>query len=417
MAAADFDGDGDLDLVVGNARGASDVVLLNGGDSHFNAVPLGDSADESRAVAVGDLDGDGLIDVVFANAQQATAYRNSGAGTFVAATPIGTTDARDVVVANLYGDAAPEIVFANANADAVVYLRSGASVELAATIATGPATSVAAADFDNDGDLDLVFGRSGTNGQVFRNDSGSSLALATGGEVASRAAVDLLPGDFDADGDMDIVTINAAGGHQLHLNDGAFTPHAERFVLAGARSGALGKISVDDREDVVVVTSSGVGIFFSDGAGSFGAGDTDPPTLTLNGTPMIEFTAGFAFQDPGATAMDATDGDLSGNVVIENPVNPAVIGTYTVVYKVVDSSGNPATVTRTVEVNAQSGGGGGGGGALGGEILLLTLAAALRVVRARRSERAGRSAQCVNAYTAKFTPRLMARFAASWGYW
>ena len=56
---------------------------------------------------------------------------------------------------------------------------------------------------------------------------------------------------------------NGAGG-QLHLNDGApsptFTPHPERFVLAGARSAALGKISVDARDDVIVASSGGLEI-------------------------------------------------------------------------------------------------------------------------------------------------------------
>jgi hypothetical protein len=131
---------------------------------------------------------------------------------------------------------------------------------------------------------------------------------------------------------------------------------------------------VDDRADVIVVAANAVGIFFNDGQGRFGAGDTAAPTLTLRGEPAMVVTVGAAYQDAGVSATDAIDGDLSGRVIIENAVDPAVIGSYTVVYKVIDSSGNPATpVTRTVEVRPQEPSGGGGGGAFGVELALLAL--------------------------------------------
>ena len=131
-------------------------------------------------------------------------------------------------------------------------------------------------------------------------------------------------------------------------------------------------LSVDGRYDVAVVTAKAVGIFFNDGTGGFGAGDTGAPTLTLNGEPRLALTVGAAFRDPGVTAIDAVDGDLSGQVVVENPVDPSVIGTYTVIYAVTDRSGNPAVpVTRTVEVRPQDPSGGGGGGSVGAELALL----------------------------------------------
>ena len=53
----------------------------------------------------------------------------------------------------------------------------------------------------------------------------------------------------------------------------------------------------------------------------------------------------------GATADDSPDGDITSSIVTVNPVNPAVVGQYTVTYDVSDSSDNPAVqVTRTVNV-------------------------------------------------------------------
>jgi hypothetical protein len=389
LAAADLDGDRDLDLVTANGSGASDMILLNSGPSGFSALPIDGSGDVSRAVAIGDLDGDGQPEIVFANAQSGALARNSGAGKFAAPARLGSNDARDVVIAPLLGDASPEIVFANANADATIYRRGAAGFELAATVATGAATSVAAADFDRDGDLDLVFARAAQT-SVYRNDSGSAAAFVLSKDLAATSTVDVLAADFDGDSDADIVTINGAGGHQLHLNDGgsssAFTAHPERFVLTGARSAALGKISVDARDDVVVAGAGGVGIFFSDGAGNFGAGDTTPPMLTLNGPATFDVTVGLPFQDPGATATDASDGDLTSKIAVSNPVDASLVGSYTVTYSVVDSSGNAATpVTRSVRVQAQTGTGGGGGGGFGIELALLALLACFRLRATRQS--------------------------------
>ncbi len=78
-----------------------------------------------------------------------------------------------------------------------------------------------------------------------------------------------------------------------------------------------------------------------------------PPTITLIGAPTLTVTAGHNFTDPGVTATDAEDGDLTSHVVKTGSVNTAVLGTYTLTYNVSDSQGLSATpVTRTVTVVA-----------------------------------------------------------------
>ena len=88
-----------------------------------------------------------------------------------------------------------------------------------------------------------------------------------------------------------------------------------------------------------------------------------------------------AYVDAGATATDDADGDLTDQVIVDNPVDTAVVGTYTVTYNVRDSSGNAAIpVTRTVTVGVNDPVGGGGGGAVGSWLLgfLIVLAGILR---------------------------------------
>ena len=148
-------------------------------------------------------------------------------------------------------------------------------------------------------------------------------------DLAAASTVDVLLADFDGDADVDVVTINGGGSHQVHLIDGestaTFTAHTERFVHSGARSAALGKISVDGRYDVIVVGSGGVGVFFNDGRANLGASDTAAPTLTLKGLPTVELTVGAPYEELGATATDAVDGDITGRVVISNPVDATVV--------------------------------------------------------------------------------------------
>ena len=74
------------------------------------------------------------------------------------------------------------------------------------------------------------------------------------------------------------------------------------------------------------------------------------PTISLLGDSTVNLQAGDAYIDAGATAIDAEDGDLTASIVISNPVDTSVGGTYSVSYSVTDSAGNEASVTRTVIV-------------------------------------------------------------------
>jgi len=79
--------------------------------------------------------------------------------------------------------------------------------------------------------------------------------------------------------------------------------------------------------------------------------DTTTPEITLIGAGSVTHEQGAAYSDPGASAADNIDGDISADIVVNNAVNPNVSGTYTVSYEVSDSSGNAAvTVTRIVVI-------------------------------------------------------------------
>lgn len=82
------------------------------------------------------------------------------------------------------------------------------------------------------------------------------------------------------------------------------------------------------------------------------ADDVDPPRLTLNGADPIQIYRNEAFNDPGVTAYDSLEGDLTDRIIIHNPVDMTTPGTYTITYDVTDSNGlSAAQLTRTVMVS------------------------------------------------------------------
>ena len=76
--------------------------------------------------------------------------------------------------------------------------------------------------------------------------------------------------------------------------------------------------------------------------------DTTPPVITISGDANVNHEQGTIYSDPGATATDNVDGDVS--VEVSGSVDDAVAGTYTITYSATDQAGNSSTATRTVQV-------------------------------------------------------------------
>jgi len=92
------------------------------------------------------------------------------------------------------------------------------------------------------------------------------------------------------------------------------------------------------------------------------------PVITLVGDNPLTIFIQETFTDPGATANDTEDGDITGDIVVGvDSVNTNTAGSYFITYNVIDSEGASAIeVERMVTVRER---GGGGGGSSGGEVL------------------------------------------------
>lgn len=77
--------------------------------------------------------------------------------------------------------------------------------------------------------------------------------------------------------------------------------------------------------------------------------DTQPPVISLNGDDPMTVNCGEVYQEPGATAIDLCEGELTTmeiqSAIPEGPMPP---GTWTVTYKARDQYNHESTLTRTV---------------------------------------------------------------------
>ncbi len=384
VTTADWNGDGWIDIAVAGRTDQRVRVYLNDGHGGFGETETiqDAAAAQVNGLAAADFDGDGRVDLVLAGAAGTVILRNDGQGGH-RRTTISAASSMAVAVGDINQDLFNDVVVVHSSSRAVnLFVSNGGPLTFASTIQSyGSVSSVALADLDADGRLDMLLSTDGADLTAPRNLLLRQQANGTFVQhqvVGASAIRSLLTGDLDGDGWSDVFAVNSGGVHQNYRrNPGdVYELDPEQIVSNGVQRGLLADFNNDDSLDLVLAGGESDAIEFhaNNGIGKLGLGDRTAPTLTLNGAANMTIPAGGSFVDEGATARDDIEGDLTDQILTSGTVNAAAVGTYRIDYSVSDKAGNTSTATRTVVVGVNSGTGGAGGGALSPLTLLVLLA-------------------------------------------
>jgi len=296
VAAGDFNEDGRPDFVT---TGQSLTLFLNDGTPsgwirRFSAV-----GENPVGIASGDLDGDGNLDVAAALylGGAVSVYYGDGLGNFPVRQDWGVGLAPNhVAVGDLNGDAKADIVAPSSQLsqmDFQVLLNGGKRTFLGRRDldVTGDATGFAVADFDHDGNQDIivsVYQSNNDNLKLIRgNNDGTMKDPVLVQAFGNNMPTNVIAADFNGDGWMDAAASIFSPGNSMRVfmnnGQGGFLPSV--VYPAGGNPGSLaaGDLNGDGHLDAVVVnsamTDNTISVFIGVGNGTF-LPDYKLPTLT-----------------------------------------------------------------------------------------------------------------------------------------
>lgn len=271
-AGGDFDGDGQVDVGVGNIGNRYVSVFVGDGEGglrHRTNLPAGNAV---RGLCALDLESDGDTDLVAASRQesQVAIFHNNGSGSFERS---GTAEVgrgeSGCAVGDVNEDGLPDVFVGTRPGGELAVLLSdgtGGLVRSWQGDAQGGPWVLAAGDLNGDGHVDVV----SVNGRqdrlvTFLGDGSGELERAQTLVVDESFPLAVDMGDLDGDGDLDVATSSFDGAaYTLFRNDGRgglspfrtlVAPEAGSCTVLQDRDGDgdLDVTGVDEVRDVLVL--------------------------------------------------------------------------------------------------------------------------------------------------------------------
>jgi hypothetical protein len=338
LAAADLDGDGDIDIFlacgVWNA-GVPNRVYFNRGDGTFVDSGLRMGHLNSFGAALADLDNDGDIDVFVANGAYSggnpnKVWLNDGTGHFIdSGQSLGHNNTGAVELADLDGDgdidafAGNHPIWVNNHNECgghCIWLNDGRGrfTDSSQSLGNAESRSVSLGDIDSDGDIDALIGNYINYGNKFWLNDGNGFFTEAARHLGTVESREALLADLDGDGYLDAFVSHFSGQNPascankvwFNQGDGTFQDSRQRLGVLPTAGITLGDLDLDGDFDVFVINSVWQEtrpdeVWLNDGRGYFTNAD-----LNLGNKESM---------DVKLSDLDG-DGDLDAAVVYQNAI-------------------------------------------------------------------------------------------------
>jgi hypothetical protein len=295
VAVGDVDGDGDLDVFLPGGYGLdADRLLLQTGPRVFEnqaevRLPFGQKS-RAGSAHLGDLDGDGDLDLVIgdwgpqplSSPGDVRLLLNDGKGFFAVVKgrippPLAASEGSTPIDLDLHdvdGDLDLDILVNHRNGQSRLLLNDGKATFAEAPFPAkkGPyAYNTEACDVDGDGDLDVLLDNAagdlgeGHRTQVLINDGKGVFSDESTARISGEANTDdniVKCADVDDDGDFDLIIGSLQNpAEKLLLNDGTgvFSPEPDAFPATSDPTLGLDAADLDGDGILDVVTGQGEG--------------------------------------------------------------------------------------------------------------------------------------------------------------
>ncbi|HNP18284.1 MAG TPA: FG-GAP-like repeat-containing protein [Fulvivirga sp.] len=295
----DMDKDGDLDAVYISYIN-NPIIFSNEGGLSFSQTELTtENLYIISSSAVADFDGDGDLDILlqygpYGASTQLAVWLNGGSGNFTkqAVTSYQYLN-HDLILADLDGDGDADIVIENESTEIQVLINNNLDFVAAPGAPlmgnyAGQHRALVVADFDGDMDSDIVFrapdGSFNDGIRLFTNNGTGTFTDAGSHIIFPNNSGEAKEADFDNDGDMDFViatSIYPDSEITAFLNDGngVFTPQTPISILNGQYPNLVHTpdINNDNFDDIVLSNENdSTYVMQGDGLGGFTLRDEFP---------------------------------------------------------------------------------------------------------------------------------------------
>jgi len=252
--AADFNHDGKIDIVIGNAGNSVLSSFMGNGNGTFQTGTAYTSGNLVRGVSIVDFDGDGHDDVITANrgGNNISLFKNSGTGTFLPGVNINTVGNGEtgVMIADANNDGIADAFIGCYSSNEIVLLlgdgNGGFTFSSRKTL-NGPPWAIAVGDINRDGNVDVAAALSSNNriGVLFGDGAGGLGTTVNYSSGSFPLAIDI--GDVDGDNDLDLISSNYNGGTFSVFGNNGSGVFATPITLPASEAGSC--ITILDRDN------------------------------------------------------------------------------------------------------------------------------------------------------------------------